>query len=244
MIGPMEKGIEAAQVCSPPADSYEGVSLKVLPKYLCFKAALLKEKLLLQNVVFLLIGIFTVYFIVTRYEIGNLHSKLREKEYILAPGVVDFTPVSPQIVTDSYVENAVMSFLRTLGNINPVNIDEQYTELSSYMSPDLKIRFDMETSEWAEMVKLENISEVLKVTDKEITSDERGHYKVIAIATRERYANNEYLGKTDEVIEIILQLIPPYQGKKWFLQITSLARTEAHSFRGKEITNKPKNGGK
>ena len=58
MVGAMEKGVEAAQVCSPPTGSYDGVNLKVLPKYLCFKAALLKEKVLLQNIVLLLIGDF------------------------------------------------------------------------------------------------------------------------------------------------------------------------------------------
>ena len=245
MIGSMEKGMKAAQVNSPPSGSYKGVNLKVLPKYLCFKAALMKEKILLQNLVLLIIGLFGVYFIITRYEISNLYSKLREKEYILAPGVVDFTPASPQTVTDSYVESAVMSFLRTLGNINPVNIDEQYTELSGYMSHDLKVRFDMETREWTEMVKLENISEVLKITDKEIISDEKGNYKVVAVTTRERYAGSDYLGKTDEVIEMVLNLIPPRQGKKWFLQITSLTRTESTSFRAKEIKSYPKtNGGK
>ena len=245
MVGSMEKGMKAAQVHCPPSGSYGGVDLKVLPKYLCFKAALMKEKILLQNIVLLIIALFGVYFIVTRYEISNLYSKLREKEYILAPGVVDFTPASPQAVTDSYVESAVMSFLRTLGNINPVNIDEQYTELSGYMSHDLKVRFDMETREWTEMVKLENISEVLKVTDKEIISDEKGSYKVVAVTTRQRYADSEYLGKTDEVIEMILNLIPPRQGKKWFLQITSLTRTESTSFRAKEIKSNPKtNGGK
>lgn len=240
MIGAMEKGIEAAQVSTPPVGSYEGVDLTVMPKYLCFKAALLKEKLLLKNLILLLIGMFAVYFFVSRHEIGSLYTQLREKEYILAPGVVDFTPASPQTVTDGYVENAVMSFLRTLGNTNPVNISEQYTELSQYMSHDLKVRFDMETADWIDTVKLENISEVLKVTDKEIRSDESGHYKVIAITTRERYANNEYLGKTDEVIEMVMSLIPPKQGKKWFLQINSLTRTDANSFRGKEIQSKPR----
>ena len=244
MIGAMEKGIEAAQISTPPVGSYDNVDLSVMPKYLCFKAALLKEKLLLKNLILLMVGVFSVYFFVSRHEIGSLYQKLREKEYILAPGVVDFTPASPQTVTDGYVENAVMSFLRTLGNTNPVNISEQYTELSQYMSHDLKVRFDMETSDWIETVKLENISEVLKVTDKEIISDESGNYKVIAITTRERYANNEYLGKTDEVIEMVLNLIPPKQGKKWFLQINSLTRTEANSFRGKEIQSKPINSEK
>jgi len=235
MIGSMEKGIEAAQLTAPPVGSFEGVDLSVMPKYICFKAALLKEKVLLKNIILLLIGVFSTYFLISRNEISDLYTKLREKEFILAPGVVDFTPASPQSVTDGYVDNAVMSFMRTLGNINPVNIDEQYANVASYMSHDLKVRFEMETSDWIETVKLENISEVLKVTDKEIISDEKGNYKVVAIVVRERYANNEYLGKTDEVIEMLIKLVPPKQGKRWFLQITSLTRTEANSFRGRGI---------
>ena len=235
MIGSMEKGIEAAQLTAPPVGTFEGVDLSVMPKYICFKAALLKEKVLLKNLILLLLGVFSVYFLISRNEISSLYTKLREKEFILAPGVVDFTPASPQSVTDGYVDNAVMSFVRTIGNTNPVNIDEQYADIASYMSHDLKVRFEMETSDWVETVKLENISEVLKVTDKEIISDEKGNYKVVAIVVRERYANNEYLGKTDEVIEMLIKLVPPKQGKRWFLQITSLTRTEANSFRGREL---------
>ena len=235
MIGSMEKGIEAAQLTAPPVGTFEGVDLSVMPKYICFKTALLKEKVLLKNIILLLVGVFSVYFLISRNEISGLYTKLREKEFILAPGVVDFTPASPQSVTDGYVDNAVMSFVRTIGNTNPVNIDEQYADIASYMSHDLKVRFEMETSDWVDTVKLENISEVLKVTDKEIISDEKGNYKVVAIVVRERYANNEYLGKTDEVIEMLIKLVPPKQGKRWFLQITSLTRTEANSFRGREL---------
>ena len=235
MIGSMEKGIEAAQLTAPPVGTFEGVDLSIMPKYICFKAALLKEKVLLKNIILLLLGVFSVYFLISRNEISDLYTKLREKEFILAPGVIDFTPASPQSVTDGYVDNAVMSFIRTLGNTNPVNIDEQYTDIANYMSHDLKVRFELETSDWVETVKLENISEVLKVSDKEIISDEKGNYKVVAIVVRERYANNEYLGKTDEVIEMLIKLVPPKQGKRWFLQINSLTRTEANSFRGRAL---------
>jgi hypothetical protein len=238
MIGAMEKGVKAAELSLPPKDSYEGVNLKVLPKYLCFKASLKKEKVLLQNLIILLLGAFSLYFLISRYEMAGLYTKLREKEYILAPGVVDFTTATPSSVTDEYVENAVMSFLATLGNINAVNIDSQYVDLSRYMTHDLQVRFDLETTDWIETVKLENISEILKITDKEIVSSESGHYKVVAIAERERYASNEYLGKTDEVIEMIIKLVPPKQGKRWFLQITNLTRSEANSFRAKSITAK------
>ena len=46
MIGSMEKGIEAAQLTAPPVGTFEGVDLSIMPKYICFKAALLKEKVL------------------------------------------------------------------------------------------------------------------------------------------------------------------------------------------------------
>ena len=71
MIGSMEKGIKAAQVVTPPLGVYEGVDLSVMPKYLCFKAALLKEKLLLKNLMLLLVGIMSFYFLVSRYEINS-----------------------------------------------------------------------------------------------------------------------------------------------------------------------------
>lgn len=238
MIGAMEKGIEAAKITTPPNGVYEGVDLKVLPKYLCFKAALLREKMLLQYFVLALVGVFSAYFFISRSEIGGLYTQLRQKEYILAPGVVDFTPASPQSVSDQYVDDAAMSFLSLLGNINAINIDGNYERLSKFMGAELKIRFDAEVAEWRETVKLENISEILKITDKEIISDDNGYYRLVAVANRERYVNNEFLGTSDEIIEMILQLVPPQKGKEWFLQINSLTRSESSSFRGRETKGK------
>ena len=241
MIGAMEKGIEAAKIATPPVGVYENVDLKVLPKYLCFKAALIREKVVLQYIVLVLVCVMTAYFLVSRNEISNLYTQLRQKEYILAPGVVDFTAASPQSVSDSYVNEAAKSFLSLLGNINAVNIDDQFTRLSKFMSPELKIRFAAEISDWQETVKLENISEILKITDQEIVSDETGFYRVVAIANRERFANNEYFGSTEEVIEMILKLIPPQKGKEWFLQINSLTRSATTSVRGRKTKNKSNN---
>ena len=43
MIAPIEKASKA-KVETPPVGVYENVDLKVLPKYIAYKAALLKEK--------------------------------------------------------------------------------------------------------------------------------------------------------------------------------------------------------
>lgn len=231
MLTAMDKGIEAAQLVTPPVGVYRGVDLRILPKYIAFKAAMVKQKLTLQYVLAIHIAAFAMSFALSRYEIHGLEKKLREKEYILAPGVMDFTPASPQSVSDSYVVNAAMSFLGMLGNVNAANIDEQYKRLASFMSPELAIQFEDEAQEWRETVKHENISEILRVTDREIVSTDDGFYKVTAIAQRERYSNAESLGHADEVIEMKLRLVPPAKGKEWFMEVTSLKRGRADGFK-------------
>ena len=98
MIGAMEKGMQAAQVVTPPKGTFEGVDLKILPKYISFRAALLRNQLTHQYLILILSAFFVVHYISSRIEIYSLYGKLRAKEYILAPGVMDFTPASAQSV--------------------------------------------------------------------------------------------------------------------------------------------------
>ena len=230
MIASAEKGIEAARLTAPPQGSFEGVDLRVLPKYICFRAALLQSKLTLQYVILILSAVLVGYFAISRSEIHSLYKKLREKEYILAPGVSDFTAASPQGVPDRYVNDAVTDYLAQLGNVTAGNIDEQYNLLTESMSPQLKVKFSSEAADWKSQVKSENISELLTVTQKEIVTDGNGRYKVTALARRDTYIANEYVGHKDEVIEMQLSLVPPTTGKRWYLQITSLQRQRADTF--------------
>lgn len=239
----MDKGIEAAQVATPPVGTYQGVDLRVLPKFIAFKAAMLKEKLTLQYILAIHLAAFAANFAFSRFEIHGLEKKLREKEYILAPGVMDFTTASPQSVSDSYVVNAAVTFLGMLGNINAANIDEQYKRLQSFMSAELAIQFEAETVEWRQVVKNDNLSEILRITDREVVASGEGYYKVTALASRERYSNSESLGHTDEVLEMTLRLVPPSKGKEWFLEITRLKRSQADGFKGQEVKAGVRNSG-
>lgn len=239
MLTAMDKGIEAAQVSTPPVGVYRGVDLRILPKYVAFKAAMVKQRLTLQYVLAIHLAAFGMHFALSRYEIHGLEKKLREKEYILAPGVMDFTPASPQSVPDTYVVNAAMTFLGMLGNVNGANIDEQYKRLATFMSPELSIQFEDEAREWREMVKSENISEILRVTDREVVTTDDGFYKVTAIAQRERYSNSESVGHVDEVIEMKMRLVPPVKGKEWYLEVTSLKRGRADGFKASANGGKP-----
>ena len=234
MLTAMDKGIEAAQVATPPVGTYQGVDLRILPKFVAFKAAMLKERLTLQYILAIHLAAFGANFALSRYEIHGLEVKLREKEYILAPGVMDFTTASPQTVSDSYVVNAAVTFLGMLGNINAANIDEQYKRLESFMSPELRVQFEAENTEWREVVKNDNLSEILRITDREVVTTGEGLYKVTALANRERYSNSESMGHSDEVIEMTMRLVPPAKGKEWFLEITKLKRSHSDGFKHQE----------
>jgi len=231
MIGPLEKGMEAARLAAPPEGVYEGVDLSVLPKYISFRAALLHDKLTHQYLILILAVLLVVQTGLSKYESYSLNERLRQKEYILAPGVQDFTPASPQTVSDEYIGNAVTDFIGKLGNVSPGSIDSQYEMLANLMSPQLKIKFSAEAERFKADVKSANIAELLTVNQREITPSGDGFYHVVALARRDRYINNEYTGHTDEVIEMVLQLVAVKRDRPWFVQINSLVRTSEDTFR-------------
>lgn len=238
MVGPKEKGIQKNQIQTPLSGTYAGVDLRLLPRFISYKASLLKEKMTLKLVMAILLTVFCSHYLGTRLEVASLHKKLREKEYILAPGVLDFTTASPQAVPDSYVNDAVTDFLSDLGNVSANNIDEQYSTLKRFMSDQLKVTFEMETADWVTQVKSEGISQILTVIDKEIRTDEEGNYKVIATGRADFYASQQYLGHEDQVIEMALRLTSPKKGKRWYLQITSLSVSKADAFKVKTDLSK------
>ena len=176
LIGPKEKGIEKTPT-RPQEGKFEGVELRFLPRFISYKAALLKEKMALKTLLVFFLVFFGFHYMAMRLEIASLHKKLREKEYILAPGVLDFTVVSPQNVPDSYVDDAVSDFLSDLGNISATNIDEQYGRLKRFMSDSFRITFEREVAPWVEQIKEEGISQILTVTKREIETDDGGKYQ-------------------------------------------------------------------
>lgn len=230
MITPIEKGIALAKTKTPPDHIYKDLDLSVVPKYVAYKSALIKERATYKTISLILLASFCLHFAVSRYEVLGLQERLRTKEYIAVPGVENFTVVNPQGVPDGYVESAVQDFLLKLGNTNPINIDEQYKSLQRFMAPDLMARFEMESSLWSERLKREGIIETLQVDQKEIRTDDSGKYLITALARRNMYSSGELLSSFDEVIEMVLELRPPKEGRRWFLEITSLNREKKEDF--------------
>lgn len=230
MIDSIDKGIQKAKVEVPAIGKYEGVDLSKLPSFICYKSALLKEKVLWQNVSLILLVALSLLYVVDRYQLNKLTELYREKEYIVLP---DHIPVSPHSISDDYVKDAVDTFLSLLGNINAKEIIKQYDKLSTNMSLDLKRKFEEETYEWKEYVISENITEILKCGKQEIYSNDKGQYEVTALCKKETYVNHEYIGVVDEVIEMKLAAVAPNKKKRWVVNITDLKRTTKKAFKVK-----------
>ena len=233
MLGPLEKGMQRARMTTPPSGTYAGIDLRTLPRYIAFRAALLQSKLTEQYMILVLTVLLVVSFAVSRHEVSSLNERLRLKEYILAPGVLDFTPAAPQTVSDTYVNQAVSDFISQLGNVTPSSIDEQYQTLSESMSRPLRVKFMAEASEWRLKVKADRISELVSIQEKEIRSSGDGGYRVIARVKRDRYIDNQYVGQAAEVVDMELRLVPPQNGKRWYLEIQSMSRQSTEAFKAK-----------
>lgn len=229
MIGPRDKGVAAVAVAKAAIGVYEGIDLRRLPRFIVMRAAMLRERMLLQHALLGISALVVIYFTISRLEIAGLYRQLREKEYILAPGVQDFTPATAQQVPDSYVQAAVFEYLSQIGNVNPANIDEQYAALASSMNANLRVRFTAEAAEWIERVKRENLSEVLAITRRKVETDGRGNYRVNAEARCDSYVGSEHLGSRSEKIAMELALVRPQADRRWYLEITNLVRSTAKS---------------
>lgn len=239
MMSSKDKGFEPNTLKHPPDLDFKDFSK--LPKYISYKAALLREKLILSYVVTVMASVFLVYFAISRIEIARLYDQLRTKEYILAPGIRDFTPVNPQSLPDSYVHDAVSDFISSLGNINASNILEEYSGLKRFMSDGFKIQFDMETKEWVKQVQSDDLAQIISIKKKEIISDQKGSYRVTAYVRAGFYVATQSLGHEDQVIEMDLKLTPPDRAKRWYLQIESLTWSKLEAYK---IKNDVKNNDK
>lgn len=225
MVNSQKKGVTPKKVAGLNQDLLGRVDLSTLPKFLSFKASMEHSVLTLKYVLLVVVILWGVQFSVDKFHDLEMARQYRMKEFLLAPSDINgITPVKPQVVPDSYVDDVTTTYLSLLGNVNPVNVQSNYAILSRYMTDQLKIQFHAEIEEWVETVKHENISEILKVISKKIVVSEGGFYKVEVSAKRDRYTGGQYLGQTREKIEMTLQIVPPSEKRRWYLQINSLSR--------------------
>ncbi len=235
MIGPIEKGMEAAKVAAPPSGVYEGVDLRVIPKYVSFKAAYEVQKTTYQYIVTALLVILfggLIYNVIYGYYVDK---KLRQKEYLLVPSkITGITPATPQVVPDKYAQKAVTDFVSLLGNIHKGNVEENTQILAEHMADNLKVRFLSESQLWIDRVIKEDVLEAVKPRKTQVISDDSGHYDVTVLVDKDTYINNRFAGTFPEVIEMRLVVVNPKDSQRWTLNIEKLSRSTNEDFKRKE----------
>ena len=70
MIGPKDKKFQK-QASDPPAESSTKETFRNLPKYIAYRAALIREKMILTYLVGVISGLFAIYFVISRVEISK-----------------------------------------------------------------------------------------------------------------------------------------------------------------------------
>jgi hypothetical protein len=228
MIGPMKKGIGAAKLHTPEVGIYEGHDLRVLPEFICYKAALMKEKVVWQNVTLVVGSMLILVMLFSGGTISSLNERLRLKEYISLP---DFVAVSPQSISDEEVQGFVDDFISKLGNYNASNVERNYEKISLVMSNELRMKFELESSDLISWVKEEKITETLTCKRTEIV-EVNGIYKIVSSCLKETYVNREFLGVKSQIVEMEVRLLPPKKGAKP-LQVIELQKITPEAFKAK-----------
>ncbi len=225
MLKAIDKGAKAAELTRPPAGVYGDVDLRVIPKYVSYRAALLREKVGLQYLLGLMGILWMGTFLVQSNRIDYWQTKFREKEFILVPSsIVGYTPAVPQTVPPSYVGNAISFFVEVLGNTTPANIQEHYERFASYMTPDLRARFLAETAPWRETARSEGIYEQVQIDKNEWKGDGAGTYDAQITLKRDRRVGSDFMGSTQELVKMRIQLVPPQNEREWIFEIKEFSR--------------------
>ena len=225
MLTAIDKGMKAAEVGQPPAGVYGDVDLRVLPRFISFKAASLRQKANLQYIIIVIAFGWISTFIIQNNRIDYWQSKYREKEFILVPSkIIGHTPSVPQSVPQSYVQSAIKSFIQMAGTTTPMGIRDQLRRLGSYMEPRLGSKFLAEMDEWIELCEKKGIYEQVEDTKIEFLYNQSGVFKVKAIIRRDRRENAEFLGTAMEEVLMTLIVQQPKPDQEWTFQISEFSR--------------------
>ena len=121
-----------------------------------------------------------------RVAITNLEQKLREKEYILAPGVTDFAKVVPGVIAPQYVREFATSIATTLGSFSAKDVERKYQEVEKYLASDFRITFREKTKKDLALFATNDVAETFSVTSCDVREAEGG-FTATVFGTQTRF---------------------------------------------------------
>lgn len=227
MISGLEKGGEAAKVASPPSYLVDGVDIRKMAGYVGYKAAMVKHRMTLEAVIVIL-GVFVVALFLNTL---HLNGKLRSRALLLVPSQINgVTEVVPNSLAPSRIHKAFVHYINLLGNIDPTNVQEHYSMLKDYMSPDLRVKFQIETEPTVKNVLEEGLSEYIKIGEKTVEPDGNGKFRITAPIKVTPHVRGMQLKERSEFIVMKLAIVAPKDKNTWGLEIQDLRRMSVGSY--------------
>lgn len=183
-----------------------------------------------QRILLITITLFALALIITdRVTIHKLEMKLREKEYILAPGVTNFARVSPGIISKDYVKEFAETIAHTLGSFSAKQVEQRYSELEKYFASDFRIKFREKTKKDLSLLASNDIAEMFEIRSTEVREIADG-FKAFVFGSQTRYVSGLKVFEGSHVIAFTLKGIAPSATTPWALQILDISRLSEDEF--------------
>lgn len=170
-----------------------------------------------------------------QYQIWNLSVALRNQDYIVVPGAVEFVRVRPNLVGDRAVLAFAEYFASHLVSVGYLDLEGRYRAMSEHMSPGLWSRMQTDLEDTLTLFRTIRASEVLQITNieaerKALPSGEPGFVAVIE-GQVERYAGDRRLEQRSEVITVVYRTSPLSQDDPWLFEVVDFIRQSPEEFR-------------
>jgi hypothetical protein len=169
-----------------------------------------------------------------RYLIKSLEIKLREKEYILAPGVVDFARVKAQLIPKVYVEEFAKTLAKTLGSFSARDIESQYRDLEKYLAVDFRIKFREETKKTLKEISTNDVSELFSPNGIEVI-EKNDVFIATVKGTLIRFVSGLKVFEGAHVMEFSLKGVSPHESSPWALIVTEMKRLPEEFYKKQQI---------
>lgn len=203
---------------------------KLLKRWSDLQIVVFEQRIVLTLVLF----IGSAVIIWDRYLIKNLEYKLREKEYILAPGVVDFARVKAQLIPKTYVEEFAKTLAKTLGSFSARDVENQYKDLEKYLDAPFRIKFREETKRILKEISNNDVSELFSPHQIEVT-EKNDVFIATVKGTLIRFISGLKVYEGAHVMEFSLKGVSPHESAPWALIVTEIKRQTEDTFQKQQV---------
>lgn len=184
-----------------------------------------------QRILLTMLAVGMLILVITdRITIHDLEAKLREKEYILAPGVTNFAKVTPGIISKDYVTEFAESIAVSLGSFSANEVEKRYKDLEKYLTGDFRIKFREKTKKDLSLFASNDLAEMFSVKSTEITENKSG-FGASVFGTQTRYVSGLKVFEGPHVITFSLKAAAPGANSPWALEIQDISRLSEDEYR-------------